>query len=1061
MLRARGLSLFFLGLFTIAGCDGDPMDPDGGGIDAGTTPQDDAGPGDDAGPPMEDAGPVEDDGGPAGEDAGPAEDDAGALADAGRPDGGSAGADAGTDAGPPPGCADGMRNGDETDVDCGGEVCAPCEAMEACMGGSDCVSRVCIGGECQAASCNDGIRNGSETDRDCGGPDCAGCELGRMCMGIDDCADATAMCTGGFCQPGACSDGMQNNGETDVDCGGGTCAPCSDGDACELGRDCASGLCESGVCVPATCANGMMDAGEVGLDCGGSCPGCPDGTACTTPADCASGRCEGGLCTSCNDGMMNGAETDVDCGGGVCEGCPAGSMCVDASDCLFGQCLTTGCNGPSEYYRETFEGSDGGWTVGGTNPSWEYGEPANTVIDAAYGGTSAWVTSLGGDYNTSEDSWIESPVIDLSTATADPVLELAIRYETESCCDEAWVEVSIDGGSSWSKLGERGSGNNWYNDFADYWNGSSGQWRVASHPLTGTAGEPTVQVRVRMDSDGSIQREGIAIDDVVVRDRIPVNLATTVENVPDVCGAVALSVTNIGDDTVGSYTFEYGVGSAGSSEMLTDLAPGASETRVLYGTAGDMAFARAIVADDLDPTDNEASTTVALDARVVDGSMPYEESFDADDGGWTVAGSNPSWAHGAPAGSVIDAADSGSSAWVTTLDGDYNSDEQSYLISPCIDASGASADLQVSFAQVFETESCCDEGYLEYSADGGLSWSRVEGGAAASNWYAETSDGWAGSSSGWRTASATLPGTANKPQVRLRFVMSSDSSVQDEGFGLDTLRLESTGEVDIATELRRTATCGVAEAVVSNVGTTTIGAYALTIEVDGDTRRQTVIESLLPGDAIAFPVEGTGRAVVTARAPGDVDTSNDSSELFITIPLTGGFAEDFDADDGGFTVSGTNASWEHGEPSGSFISGPASGTGAWVTGLSGSYDSDELSYLTSPCFDFSALSSDPTLAFSHIYQTESCCDRGWIEVSTDGGATWNKLGTASSGTNWYDDGLLDWWNGTSGPPGIWRMAMHPMTGTAGASSVRFRFVMFSDGGVEADGFGVDDVTLSP
>ena len=51
-------------------------------------------------------------------------------------------------------------------------------------------------------------------------------------------------------------------------------------------------------------------------------------------------------------------------------------------------------------------------------------------------GTNAWVTSLSGDYNTDEESWIESPSMDLSGASSDPVLELGIYYDTESSFDQ-------------------------------------------------------------------------------------------------------------------------------------------------------------------------------------------------------------------------------------------------------------------------------------------------------------------------------------------------------------------------------------------------------------------------------------------------------------------------------------------------------------------------------------------------------------------------------------------------------------------------------------------------
>src|SRR5690606_33764099 len=105
---------------------------------------------------------------------------------------------------------------------------------------------------------------------------------------------------------------------------------------------CASAICLDQLCLPLACTNDMMDGGEIGLDCGGPCPGCPDGTACSEPTQCLSGRCEGDVCASCNDDAQTGAETDIDCGGGVCEGCPRGDACLVNTDCAFGTCLSDG-----------------------------------------------------------------------------------------------------------------------------------------------------------------------------------------------------------------------------------------------------------------------------------------------------------------------------------------------------------------------------------------------------------------------------------------------------------------------------------------------------------------------------------------------------------------------------------------------------------------------------------------------------------------------------------------------------------------------------------------------
>ncbi len=66
-----------------------------------------------------------------------------------------------------------------------------------------------------------------------------------------------------------------------------------------------------------------------------------------------------------------------------------------------------------------------------------------------------------------------------------------------------------------------------------------------------------------------------------------------------------------------------------------------------------------------------------------------------------------------------------------------------------------------------------------------------------------------------------------------------------------------------------------------------------------------------------------------------------------------------------------------------------------------------------------------------------------------------------TGTNWYNDGSNNWWDGTSGAANAWRTASHPMTGVAGRRSVRIRFVFSTDGSGVRDGFGVDDIAITP
>lgn len=104
-----------------------------------------------------------------------------------------------------------------------------------------------------------------------------------------------APCSGG--STATCSDGIQNQGETGIDCGG-PCAACP------------------------TCDDGVQNGSETGIDCGGSCTACP----------------------TCNDGVQNGSETGVDCGGS-CSPCDTGggggdTGCVAAIHPNTGQSLT-------------------------------------------------------------------------------------------------------------------------------------------------------------------------------------------------------------------------------------------------------------------------------------------------------------------------------------------------------------------------------------------------------------------------------------------------------------------------------------------------------------------------------------------------------------------------------------------------------------------------------------------------------------------------------------------------------------------------------------------------
>jgi hypothetical protein len=198
---------------------------------------------------------------------------------------------------------------------------------------------------------------------------------------------------------------------------------------------------------------------------------------------------------------------------------------------------------------------------------------------------------------------------------------------------------------------------------------------------------------------------------------------------------------------------------------------------------------------------------------------------------------------------------------------------------------------------------------------------------------------------------------------------------------------------------------------------------------------------------------------------GDSDSSNDTTTIVIVnIPIVDEYPyfTNFEDWNGGWSVAdySLNSSWQFGQPAGIMINSAASGEYAWVTNLEGNYNNGELSYLISPCFDFSSLTEDPRISFSLYFDSEACCDEGWVESSIDGGETWTKVGAAGTGFNWYNDVSNNWWDGAAGFTG-WVTAFNTLAGTAGEDDVRIRFVFSTDFSVVREGMGIDDIFISP
>ena len=148
-----------------------------------------------------------------------------------------------------------------------------------------------------------------------------------------------------------CDDQLQNGDETDIDCGGGDCPACPDGSLCQADSDCQSASCVDNLCgpPPPTCSDQLLNGDETDLDCGGGCSPCADNLMCMIPEDCQSKNCGEGLCVpaACDDTILNGSETDVDCGGFDCKPCEDGLACNADGDCASNSCDAGACVPPT------------------------------------------------------------------------------------------------------------------------------------------------------------------------------------------------------------------------------------------------------------------------------------------------------------------------------------------------------------------------------------------------------------------------------------------------------------------------------------------------------------------------------------------------------------------------------------------------------------------------------------------------------------------------------------------------------------------------------------------
>lgn len=207
----------------------------------------------------------------------------------------------------------------------------------------------------------------------------------------------------------------------------------------------------------------------------------------------------------------------------------------------------------NNYLMEDLNGGDGFWSVdvNSSNSSWEFIAPNDTIIHSP---DPVWVTNGDknvrfGNYNSNEASAVNSPCLNISAFTR-PLFAMDYLTNTQKGSDGAVLQVSTDGGQTWSVLGGINTGLNWYNEIALSGGNPGGQnqvawsqadtvWREARHsldiPILPPASRNKVRFRIAFASNGDRELEGFAFGNVRIEDRNRIMLVEnfTTESDPD------------------------------------------------------------------------------------------------------------------------------------------------------------------------------------------------------------------------------------------------------------------------------------------------------------------------------------------------------------------------------------------------------------------------------------------------------------------------------------------------------------------------------------------------
>jgi MYXO-CTERM domain-containing protein len=176
-----------------------------------------------------------------------------------------------------------------------------------------------------------------------------------------------------------------------------------------------------------------------------------------------------------------------------------------------------------------------------------------------------------------------------------------------------------------------------------------------------------------------------------------------------------------------------------------------------------------------------------------------------------------------------------------------------------------------------------------------------------------------------------------------------------------------------------------------------------------------------------------------------------------TVPVTV-FTTNFEADDGGFTHTGTQDEWERGLPTAAPITTCNSGVNCWKTDLDSQYNASSTQDLLSPAINLSSVVGPVLVTWAQKINIEQAqFDHVTVDVQQVGGTNTRRLFEHLDPTTRTDVGnpIV-----TIQEAAGWGIKRANISTHAGLADAQLRFHFDSDSSVQLTGLAIDDVTVT-